>query len=70
MNFPRLPLSNAKVIKIVCYDPSSVKAYGVTLISSPKDVRMCFLEFLNNISVNSVLSLEMEIDLNLLSVKK
>lgn len=33
MNFPSLPLSNAKVIKIVCYHPPSVKAYGVTLIS-------------------------------------
>lgn len=40
MNFSGLPLSNAKVIKIVCYDPSSVKAYGITLIFSPKDVRM------------------------------
>lgn len=56
MDFPCVLLGNAKVIKIVYYDPSSVKAYGVTLIFSPKDVRMCFLEVLNNFSVNSVLN--------------
>lgn len=70
MDFSCLLLGNARVIKIVCWDPSSGKAYGVTLIFSPKDVRMCFLEVLNHVSVNSVLELEIEIDLNLLSAKR
>lgn len=35
-----------------------------------KDVRMCFLEFLNNFCVNLMLILEIEINLDFLLVKE
>lgn len=38
---------------------------GLLCFSHPEDVRMCFLELLNNFCVNSVVQLETETNLNL-----
>lgn len=57
-DLPRMSLSSAKVIKIICYDlPYVTACWGSLCSAHPNDVKMCS-EFLYNFCVHSMLTLK------------